>query len=53
MDKFHIEPGIRKALVDKNHILEDLFDVKIKEMELKKDKVTGVAQKAERIGVSY
>ena len=48
-----IEPGLRKALVDKNHILEDLFEVKIKDMKMKKDKATMLVPKANRTGVSY
>ena len=47
-----IEPGLKAALVVKNHVLEDLFEVKVKEMKGKRDKMTGEIPDIVKTGVS-
>ena len=41
MGRRAVEKGLDKALFQKNHALDDLFDIKVKNMEMKKDKLTG------------
>ena len=47
-----VQPGIESALATKNHLMDDLFGVKVKEMIGKKDKTTGKKPILTKIGVS-